>query len=237
MTKIVYNNFYELEVILRNNLTEAKNHRLLAIQVPELFFVKYKIKEFQIAKLKITHHDFLTSPATKDATKFFLNELYNTKDLTERDKQAEKLIPFILKMFPTQTLEIIAKAFILDALTERLDTKMAQDIIKDVMTKRNMSEDEYKQYYLKTSSQQDREQQISLVQDIGLELCKVVKIPLISQVLKAMRLPAKMAKLTEIHNFLEGGFNTFKNTHQPENFVKSIYQREIKILKEYYGVN
>lgn len=235
MEPLIYQNFYELETILKTNLIQAKNYRILSTKEPELFFVKNKIKEFQIEKLKTTHNDFLTSPNTKEATKFFLNELYNTKDLTERDKQTEKLIPFILKMFPEQTLQIIAKAFILDALTEKMDTEMAKAIIADKLIQKNITEDQYKKYYLKTSSIEDRENQIKLVQEIGLELCKVVKLPLISQVLKAMRLPAKLAKLMDIHNFLENGFNTFKNTHQPEHFVKSIYEREMKILKEYYS--
>ncbi len=53
---------------------------------------------------------------------------------------------------------------------------------------------------------------------------------LIEQVLKMMRLPAKLANLTEIHNFLEHGFFTFKKTKDPEKFIDSIYYRELAII-------
>jgi len=224
----------ELHNALLKSLTDAKNFRLLAAQNAELLGVKNSLKRFQVSRLKQTHKDFLNSPDTQEATCFFLEELYNTKDLTQRDSQTEKLIPFILKVFPKQTLQIISKAFTLDALTERLDTQMANAIILDSGNNVTITEQEYKKYCTKATTKHEREQQLNLVREVGLELCSVVKIPLISQVLKTMRIPAKIANLLEIHNFLERGFNTFKNTNNPEFFVTNIYSREMDVLQSYY---
>lgn len=220
----------ELHIILQKSLDNASEKRNLVLNNPKLLKAKIDLKTFQINRLKSTHSDLAQNPGTKDATEFFLNELYGFKDLRKRDKEAAKLIPLIVKMFPTETLKVITDSFVLDSLTEDLETEMAQNLVNDNITLESLTDELYWKYYLKNSTKEERLLQLNYVRDIGYELCSITRFPLIEQVLKMMRLPAKLANLTEIHNFLEHGFFTFKKTKDPEKFIDSIYYRELAII-------
>jgi hypothetical protein len=50
-----------------------------------------------------------------------------------------------------------------------------------------------------------------------------------------MSFPAKLSNLEELHFFLSNGFNTFKNTKNPELFVKTLIERERKIMFELFN--
>lgn len=218
----------ELVNTLKNNLYKSKNFRLAAKNNPKLLEAKLRVKKYQVNKLKETHFDLLIDPNTKSATYFFLNELYSFSDLTKRDDDLEKLLPMISNVFPESTLDIISKAFALDALTEELDTRMAISIGL------NCNEKSYNENYIKLTTLKERETQILLVEDIGYKLCDLINIPLISTTLKIMTIPAKVANLSEIHHFLQNGFTTFKNTKNPKKFVEILIEKEKKVMNELF---
>lgn len=211
------------------NLRIAKDLRSQAKIDNTLLQSKMALKKFQVDRLKITHTDLLNNRETKDAALFFLNEIYSFKDLSKRDRDLEKLLPTMGKMFPENTLEVIANAMILDALTEQLETKMAKKLGKD------FTEEEYFTVYKTETSYEDRLKQLDLVKDLGYCLCSLVRLPLIATTLKMMRMPARIANLQEMHDFLENGFTTFKNTKNPENFINTLVKREKEILDEIFN--
>lgn len=211
------------------NLKKAKEIRQNTKKDIKLFNSKIALKQFQVDRLKQTHKDLLESDQTKEAALFFLSEIYGFKDLTKRDSDLEKLLPTMGKMFPENTLEVIANAMVLDALTEELENKMAKKLgLK-------FTQEEYEQAYRNETSYEERLLQIELVKDLGLCLCHLVTIPLISGTLKMMRIPAKIANLEEMHEFLNSGFHTFKNTKNPENFINSLVSREKIILDKIFS--
>lgn len=217
-----------LEKVLKN-LRVAKSLRLKAKADNNLLSAKIALKQFQVNRLKETHKDLLNNYNTREAALFFLNEIYSFKDLSKRDQDLEKLLPTMGKMFPENTLEVIANAMVLDALTEELETIMALELGK------NFTSDEYFKVYKEKTSYENRLQQLQLVENLGNCLCSLVKVPLISTTLKMMRIPAKLANLEEMHEFLNSGFQTFKNTKNPENFIKTLVEREKQILNEIYS--
>ena len=206
------------------NLRVAKELRIKAKNNFTLLNSKIALKKFQVERLKETHKDLLSDRDTREAALFFLNEIYSFKDLSKRDQDLEKLLPTMGKMFPENTLEVIANAMVLDALTEELETKMA------IKLGESFTEEEYLNIYKSDTSYEERLKQLKLVQDLGYCLCSLVKIPLISTTLKMMTIPAKFANLSEMHEFLHGGFQTFKNTRDPEGFMNTLVKREKEIL-------
>lgn len=210
------------------NLRIAKDLRIKAKLDNSLLESKIALKKFQVNRLKITHSDLLNNRETKDAALFFLNEIYSFKDLSKRDRDLEKLLPTMGKMFPENTLEVIANAMVLDALTEQLETKMAEKLGKD------FTEEEYFNIYKTETTYEERLKQLELVKDLGYCLCSLVRLPLIATTLKMMRMPARIANLQEMHDFLENGFTTFKNTRNPENFINTLVKREKEILDDIF---
>lgn len=213
------------------NLRIAKALRIQAKNNPQLLKAKIALKKFQVARLKETHKDLISNRETREAALFFLNEIYSFKDLSKRDQDLEKLLPMLGKVFPENTLEVIANAMVLDALTEQIETKMAEKL-SDVFT-----EEEYFKVYKEDTNYEERVNQLDLVNKLGNCLCSLVRTPLISTTLKMMAFPAKIANLSEMHDFLNNGFQTFKNTKNPENFIHTLVSKEKIILDNIFEVN
>lgn len=214
---------------LREQVVLAKNIRESAKKNPDLSMSKTVLKSFQSDRLKETHSDLLASPNTKSAATFFLKEIYSSKDLSQRDNDLERLIPIMEKMFPLNTLEVITQAITLDALTEKIDTTMA------IRLGVKFSSEEYTQVFREVTSKEDRLKQISMIDSLGKSLAGLVKIPFLSTTLKLMRVPAKIANLYAIHEFLETGFTVFKETQNPEIFVNTLVQREKQLIEQIYS--
>ncbi|MEO8838203.1 MAG: hypothetical protein ABI351_05785, partial [Herbaspirillum sp.] len=96
---------------------------------------------------------------------------------------------------------------------------------------------DYARAYRHSTPQALREQQLQYVVAAGAALCKLVRIPLLKATLGVMRGPAKLAKLTELHGFLERGFAAFKVMQHPDRFVATVVARERRIMQELYARN
>jgi hypothetical protein len=50
-----------------------------------------------------------------------------------------------------------------------------------------------------------------------------------------MRTPAKLAGFGELHNYLERGFEAFRQTEDIQTFLDTIERRELKILERIHA--
>lgn len=187
------------------------------------------VKKFQAARMANTHADLLAAPDSTAAAQFFLSDLYGAKDFTQRDTDIERIIPLSEHILPVSALSTIAEAIALDALSETMDNAMASRL-GEVFT-----EEEYIASYREVTRRADRERQLRHIQSLGNSLCALVRKPLIGSTLKIMRGPAKLAKLYELHNFLERGFAAFRGMKQPYAFVATIIARETAIMENIYA--
>jgi hypothetical protein len=214
---------------LREELAVAKSQRELGKQHPDTLAARMALKQYQSQRLAHTHADLLAHPNTHPAAVFFLDELYGARDLTQRDSDVERIIPTLERLMPYHTLETITNAIVLDALSETMDTLMSQRLGI------NFSEADYIAAYREQTSMAQRQQQIELIESLGSSLCHLVRIPFLATTLVMMRGPAKMAKLSNLQNFLERGFTTFKAMKQPQAFVQKITERELEISCNIYA--
>lgn len=219
----------ELIKIIEDNLNISKVEHEKEKANFDFAQAKKILKSYQVNRLKSVHEDLLYSPDTKNAAQFFLNDIYGSTKMTDRYNDMQKLLPMMEKVFPVMALEVISKAIVLNALTEKLDSDMANTLGK------NFSPEEYDNAYITVTSKEDRVKQLELVQDVGLALCSLVRLPLISTTLKVMKFPAKMGGLSDMHDFLEKGFLTFRDTKNPENFIYQVINKEKSILNILYN--
>ena len=187
------------------------------------------LKRFQSARMVITHADLLASCESRAAAQFFLSDLYGVRDLTQRDADIERIVPMMERLLPLPALQTITEAIVLDALSESLDAAMASRLGE------RFTEEDYVEAYRNVAGRIDRVRQIEHIQSVGNSLCDLVRTPLIGGTLTMMRGPAMMAKLSELHSFLERGFTAFKGMKQPDVFVATIVARESAILENLYS--
>ena len=213
---------------LEQQLRMVAAERQAAKRDPALLAARVALKRYQSARLGGTHADLLANPNTRDAAEFFLEELYGSHDLSQRDVDLERIIPTLQKMLSYESLHTITEAIVLDALSERLDTAMARVLGVD------FTEGMYVAAYRTATTREEREQQLELVQQLGDSLCELVTIPLLAVTLSIMKAPARLAGLADLHQFLDRGFTTFKKMKKPSQFVDTIVGRERQVMNRIY---
>lgn len=179
------------------------------------------LKTWQQRRFADTYADLLANPRYEAATRFFLHELYGPDDYRQRDAQFARVIPTLTRLFPEEVVETVAKLARLHALSERLDTRMAEQLPSTTITP-----PDYAAAWRACGEPASRQQQIELTMAIGESLDRLTRKPLLRQTLKLMRGPAQMAGLGALQGFLESGFDTFRAMKGAGEFLATVKQRE-----------
>lgn len=179
------------------------------------------LKAYQQRRFAATYADLLTHPRYAAATRFFLHELYGPDDFRQRDAQFARVIPTLTRLFPEAVVETVAKLARLHALSERLDTRMAE-----LLPAPDITPATYADAWRACGEPASRQQQIELTMAVGRSLDQLTRKPLLRQTLRLMRGPAEMAGLGALQNFLESGFDTFRAMRGADEFLSTVRQRE-----------
>lgn len=188
---------------------------------PELDARVQALKAFQQKRFAQTYADLLASPRYEAATRFFLHELYGPDDYRQRDAQFARVIPTLTRLFPEEVVDTVAKLARLHALSERLDTRMAEHLLSA-----DIQAEDYAIAWRACGEPESRQRQIELTMAVGESLDKLTRKPLLRQTLRLMRGPAQMAGLGALQTFLESGFDTFRAMRGAGEFLSTVRQRE-----------
>lgn len=179
------------------------------------------LKAWQQRRFAHTYADLLAHPRYEAATRFFLQELYGPGDYRERDAQFARVIPTLTRLFPAEVVDTVARLARLHALSERLDTRMAEQL-----TSPDIRAPDYAAAWRACGEPDARRQQIELTMAVGEALDRLTRKPLLRQSLRLMRGPAQMAGLGALQHFLETGFDTFRAMRGAGEFLSTVRQRE-----------
>ncbi len=210
------------ETIL-SHLHEVERQREYRLSIPGLPQMTEQLKQFQQMRFRRSYADLLAHPRYTGAAQFFLDHLYGPGDFSRRDAQFARVVPTVVRLFPSDVVSTVAKLAELHALSEDLDTRMAEELLADGGP---ISPEAYLQAWQKTGMREQRETQIELTIQIGAELERLTRKPLLRQALRMMRGPAGAAGLTELQSFLEVGFDTFRAMKGADEFLSTVDRRE-----------
>lgn len=192
------------------------------------------LKAFQQRRFANTYADLLASPRYEPATRFFLQELYGPGDYRQRDAQFARVIPTLTRLFPDEVVDTVAKLARLHALSERLDTRMAEHLPSPVPAPA-ITPSDYTAAWRDCGEPAARQQQIELTMAVGESLDKLTRKPLLRQTLRLMRGPAQMAGLGALQNFLESGFDTFRAMRGAGEFLSTVQEREAALAQALFS--
>jgi hypothetical protein len=199
---------------------------------PELAARVQALKGYQQRRFAHSYADLLAHPRYEAATRFFLHELYGPGDYRQRDAQFARVIPALTRLFPAEVVDTVAKLAQLHALSEQLDTHMAEHLLSPDITAR-----EYAIAWRACGRPDARRQQIELTMAVGESLDKLTRKPLLRQSLKLMRGPATLAGLGALQTFLEAGFDTFRDMRGATEFLSTVRHRESTLADDLFQAN
>jgi hypothetical protein len=183
------------------------------------------VKAFQQRRFAHTYADLLLNPRWAAAVQFFLAELYGPSDFSHRDAQFARVVAAMVRLFPTDLVDTVAGLTQLHALSEGLDSTLAE-----ALGERPLTTISYIKAWQTAGRAADREQQITLTLDMAARLDKLTRKPLLSHTLRLMRVPARTAGLADLQHFLETGFDTFRAMNGSHEFMATVDKREHAVV-------
>lgn len=187
------------------------------------------IKRFQQQRFAQTYSDLLASERYKDASRFFLDELYGPADFTDRDRQFERVVPKLVRVFPAEVLMTLVNLAELHAETEQLDSAMGRALLAPTC-----DSVDYIRAWQKVGQPMARDRQLSRVLSIGEALGQFTTHPWLVKLLRLMRRPAEVAGLGHLQRFLESGMNAFCSMKGADEFLSVIERRERRLLESLF---
>ena len=217
---------------LSQQLALARRLRASAKVEPTQGAARQRLRSWQSERLARTHADLLADPRFEHAARFFLTDLYLPTDFGKLDSEVERVVPIMAKLLPVAGLETVADAAELDGLSELLDAAMLQALGSNLAALNGAA---YGRAYRQVGRRPDRERQIQLIEHLGHTLARLSSLPFSAGTLAMMRRPARLAGLGGLQDFLQRGFDAFKDLHDADEFLRRIVTRERRLLQALFA--
>ncbi|MEJ2513853.1 MAG: hypothetical protein P8080_11135 [Gammaproteobacteria bacterium] len=188
------------------------------------------LADWQSRRLRHTYSDLLASERYRPAVEFFLSDLYGARDFSARDEGVERVYPLISRVLPGKAVHTISKGIELHALSQELDLDMVAVLWGELGVTDRLDADVYAEAWRRCHNEPQRRRQIALVAEVGHSLDDVVFKPMIYNAVRMARTPARVAGLSELHDFIERGFVAFRKMRGSGVFLDAIFTRENQIL-------
>lgn len=196
------------------------------------------LQRWQSARLAASFADFSAAPATRDATTFFLADLYGDHDVSARDRGVARVMPMMKRVLPAELLETAADAIELAVLSHAFDLRVAtalESLLPGKPRESRLDATTYAQAYRRAGLPRLRHRQIALIVRIGVALDAAVRKPWLARLLRLSRLPARAAGLMALQGFLERGFAAFARMDDASGFMAEIARREGEVSRRLFA--
>jgi hypothetical protein len=190
------------------------------------------LRAWQAQRLAASYRDLQTSERFSAACNFFLSDLYGEGEFADRDRQVERVVPIMMKLLPPGVLSSLARAIELNAVSQELDFACAAALDPRCTSIQAISATDYARAYSSSASDRQRRHQLALLLVLGRELDRLVRKPMLKDLLHLCRWPAKLAGLGALQSFLERGFDAFGKLRGAGPFLGTILTRERAFMRE-----
>ncbi len=121
----------------------------------------------------------------------------------------------------------------MNVLTEELDEALLAVLVGEMGTE-EITEETFLEAFRRCDDEPRRRRQIDLLLEVGNDLDSVVNTPGAYTAMRWSRLPARVAGLGELQQFLEAGFMVFREVRGAKGFMTIIAEREMEVLDRIY---
>ena len=193
------------------------------------------LRQWQAGRLAASFSDFLADARMRPAAEFFLSDLYGDRDFSARDRDAARILPLMSRLLPDTLLRAATEAIELAVLSHVLDLRMAAALATRAKPMAPITQADYGRAYRKGGYRHLRRHQIELVLRVGHALDVAVKKHGVYKLLRASRIPAQLAGLSELQAFLERGFTAFDALGGADEFLSAVAERELAVSERLFA--
>ncbi|GAB3737024.1 hypothetical protein GCM10028794_18380 [Silanimonas algicola] len=191
------------------------------------------LRSWQSQRLEASFADVLADPRMHAAARFFLSDLYADRDFSGRDRDVDRIMPVMVHLLPDTMLRAARDAIELHVLSHALDLRMVRAM--DRRRWARLDAVRYGELYREAGQPRLRQRQIALVVAVGRSLDAAVRRHGVHRLLRASRLPARAAGLSELQGFLERGFDAFAKLEGAEPFLERVARGEGEVSRRLFA--
>jgi hypothetical protein len=188
------------------------------------------LRVWQARRLAQTYDDLRGDPRYAPAIGFFLNDLYGSLDSGPRDRQLARASPLLRHGLPGAARAALERAIELDVLSAELDHAMVA-----LISSCPISGAGYADAYRLVGRRDARERQIELILSVGAVLDRIVRYAWIGSALHLWQAPARAIGFGVLHDFLDRGFDAFRNIADARTFLQTIREREVQLMEQLFA--
>jgi hypothetical protein len=188
------------------------------------------LRVWQGRRLAQTYDDLRRDPRYAPAIAFFLSDLYGSVDSGPRDRQLARASPLLRHGLPGTARAVLERAIELDMLSAELDHAMVARISSCPIGGAG-----YADAYRVVGRREARERQIELVLSVGADLDRIVRHAWIGSALYLWQAPARAIGFGVLHDFLNRGFDAFRNIADAWTFLQTIREREVQLMEQLFA--
>jgi len=189
---------------------------------------------WQVSYMSPFYDDFRTAKDYADAVDFVISDLTGI-GISKRDQDMARLIPVMTKMLPKRALQALADAMRLNARILQINYSIYRDLYGSRQENTDISERDYCLSCRRASKLDDCLELVSLTRRVGEDLDRIIRIPVLGVILRAMRAPARLAGFGDMQNFLEKGYSTFGTIGDIGKFLDEMSARMMEVFTRIYN--
>lgn len=193
-----------------------------------------RLRSWQAQRLRNSFEDLLAAPRSRAAATFFLTDLYGDCDFSGRDEGIARVVPLMARLLPNSLLRALGEAVELGALSHALDLRIVGELESEP-SGRMLDAALYASAYRQAGCARLRRRQIDLIVAVGHTLDRALHKRGVERLLRASRLPARLAGLGELQAFLERGFAAFGELNGADEFLDTIAAREREVSRRLFS--
>lgn len=193
------------------------------------------LRAWQAHRLAHTYADLLADPHYRPACEFFLSDIYAPRDFSQRDHDLERIHKFLSRVLPAATIRLLTGTVELNSLTTTLDKRLLQVLVDQLAVTDAVTAELYAEAYRMCDNHAERARQIDLTQSILRQVGEGARLLVVGIAMKMVKVPAQSAGWVEIYDFLERGYQAFRQMKDAKTFVATIAQREMGLLDLIYA--
>lgn len=189
---------------------------------------------WQVQYMSPFFEDHRSGQGHSAAVDFFISDLTGI-NISRRDQDLARVVPVMTKMLPDRALQALADAMTLNARVLEVNLSICQELFRERELANEISERDYCVACRRASSLEECLELVSLTRLVGEDLQRIINVPILGVILRAMRSPARLAGFGEMQEFLETGYRTFSGMEDVSRFLDDMSTRTTEIFTRIYN--
>lgn len=191
-----------------------------------------RLQQWQIKRLFATHQNALTTLGAEQAANFLFYEVYGGANLMAVAKDIQRAVNKAMAILPQAVMHAAAVTLEAAVLTQQLDEALCINLPTNNAP---LTVADYTAAYRTSCTPEQRQRQLALIAEASHLVDRYVRRRLLLSSFRIMRRPAYAARLTNLYDFLDHGFQALGSLPSVSPLVVALTHEENSISQRLFA--